>query len=86
MGTTATVKVDLKGRLIIPRRRREELGIEPGDTFFVQTDGGAKVLRYARAGNPFDTLAEHALEERRAGRTRSVRAFAAENDLDLGAG
>jgi hypothetical protein len=41
------------------------------------------VLRYARAENPFDVLAEHALRESRAGRTIRLRDFAAEEGIDL---
>ena len=44
------------------------------------------MLRYAKAENPFDALAERALAERQAGRTRSLREFAAENAIDLDAG
>lgn len=86
MATTVTVKVDPKGRLTIPRRLREALGIQPGDTLFVEGDEERGLLRYAKAENPFDALARHAIDERRAGRTRSLRAFAAENDVALDAG
>lgn len=86
MASTLTVRVDPKGRLTIPQRLRKSLGIEPGDIFFVDYDEERNVLRYAKAENPFDTLAEHALAERRAGRTRSLREFAAENAVDLDAG
>jgi hypothetical protein len=41
------------------------------------------VLRYAKAVNPFDALADHAIAELRAGRTKNLRAFAAENDIEL---
>ncbi len=78
-----TVKVDPKGRLLIPRSLRERLGIRPGDTLFVESDRDQTVLRFAKATNPFEVLAEHALDERRAGRTRGLRAFAAEHDLPL---
>ena len=82
MATTHSVKVDTKGRLVIPLALRKRLGIEPGDTLFVETEGD-RVLRYAKSDNPFDLLAEHAIAERAAGRTKSLRAFAAENDVDL---
>lgn len=79
--TTMTVKVDPKGRLTIPQSLRRALDIEPGDTFFVECDEEQTVLRYAKAQNPFDILARHALDERSAGRTRSPREFAPENDI-----
>ncbi|MGH2532660.1 MAG: AbrB/MazE/SpoVT family DNA-binding domain-containing protein [Thermomicrobiales bacterium] len=80
---TSSVKVDPKGRLTIPRHLREQLDIEPGDTLFVEADEEHRVLRYAKAENPFDILARHALAERKAGRTRTLRAFAEENRIDL---
>ena len=75
------VKVDAKGRLLIPQEMRSALDIHPGDTLFVEQEG--KVLRYAKADNPFDLLAEHALRENEAGKTKSLRDFAAENDIVL---
>lgn len=86
MGSTMTVRVDAKGRFTVPQRIRRELGIEPGDTLFVDYDEETKVVHYAKAGNPFDILAEHALTERQAGRTRGLREFAAENDIAVDAG
>jgi AbrB family looped-hinge helix DNA binding protein len=83
MAAPLTVKVDPKGRPTIPQRIRDELGIEPGDTFFVEADGEHAVVRYAKAENPFDALAEHAIAEHRAGRTRGLRAYAAEHGIDL---
>lgn len=70
MAAMQTVKVDPKRRLTTPRSLRERLGIEPGDTFFVDYDCEQRVLRYAKAENPFDALVRHALEEHRSGRTQ----------------
>ena len=81
MATITAVRADAKGRLTIPRQLRQELGIEPGDIFFLDAEEG--VLRFAKAENPFDILAEHALAEYRAGRTKSLRDFAAENNISL---
>lgn len=83
MSYTLTVKVDAKGRLVIPRELRDELDIQPGDTFFVEREEGRAVLRYAVAENPFDALADHAEREYRAGRTRSLSDFAAEEGIAL---
>lgn len=83
---TAVARVDAKGRLSIPRRLREELGIEPGDTFFIERDNGLKVLRLAKADDPFDVLAEHAIREYRAGRTKSLPQVADELGIDLDEG
>jgi AbrB family looped-hinge helix DNA binding protein len=84
MAQTLTAKVDAKGRVSIPQKIRDELEIGPGDTLFVEYDAEQKVLRYAKADNPFDILLTYAEEEERAGRTRSLRVFAAENNIALG--
>ena len=74
------VQVDDKYRVTIPKEARTN--IKPGDVLFVEeTDG---VLHYAKAENPFDGLARHAVEEYRAGRTRSLREIAREEGIDLG--
>ncbi len=86
VATSLAVKIDSKGRLTIPRRLRANLGIGPGDTLFVEFDQERKMLCYAKAENPFDELAEHALQEHRTGRTRGLRDFAAENNIGLDAG
>jgi AbrB family looped-hinge helix DNA binding protein len=83
MATDLTVKIDAKGRFIISRPVREELGIEPGDTFFLEVDDAGGVLRFAKSENPFDILAQHALDEYRAGRTKSLSGFATENGITL---
>lgn len=83
MTSMLTAKVDPKGRVMIPQSVRKELGIEPGDTLVIEYDEKRKVLHYAKAENPFDVLAEHALREHDAGRTRSLRGFAAENNISL---
>lgn len=77
------VKVDSKGRLSIPAEIREQLGIESGDVYFVEADSESAVIHFAKAENPFDGLARHVLEEYRAGRTRSLREYAAEHGIDL---
>jgi AbrB family looped-hinge helix DNA binding protein len=81
MAATATVRVDTKGRLTIPAAIRQELGIEPGDTFFLRSHEG--VLHYARAENPFDALADLADAEFEAGQTISLHALAAELGVKL---
>ena len=76
MAMTVSVRVDKKGRLSIPRATRVELDVQPGDVFFLQVDGA--VLRFVKAENPFDVLAEHALREHAAGRTVALRDLADE--------
>ncbi len=79
----AAVTVDAKGRLAIPAEVRSALGIKAGDVLFLESDIEGQVLHLAKAINPFDGLAEYAEREYRAGRTRNLRAFAAEEGIDL---
>ncbi len=56
------VQVDSKYRVMLPREVRD--GIQPGDVLFVER-GEEGVIHYAKAENPFDALARHAIEEHR---------------------
>ena len=75
------VQVDDRYRVTIPKEVREH--VRPGDVLFVehQVDHGVDIYRFAKAENPFDVLAVHALNEHRAGRTLSLdAAFALDDD------
>lgn len=71
------VRMDNKGRLVIPRPVREALNLRAGDVFVVEAEPAGEVFRVARARNPFDVMAEYAIREFEAGRTTSLRDFAA---------
>lgn len=75
------VQVDDKYRVMIPKEARA--GIKPGDVLFVEVTDG--VVHYAKAENPFDGLARHAVAEYRAGRTRTLQEIAQEEGVDIGA-
>ena len=81
MSKAITVRVDDKGRLMIPARERKEWGVEPGAVFFIERKGD--ILQLARAENPFDGLARHALAEHDAGQTKSLRELAREQGIAL---
>jgi bifunctional DNA-binding transcriptional regulator/antitoxin component of YhaV-PrlF toxin-antitoxin module len=74
------VQVDEKYRVTIPKEARG--AIKPGDVLFVECSEEG-VLHYAKAENPFDGLAKHAVEEYRAKRTRNLREIAREEGVDL---
>lgn len=76
-----TVTVDSKGRFSLPSEIRRKFGIEEGDTLFIESDDENAVIHIAKAVNPFDELAEYAEKEYRAGRTKSLRAFAEERGI-----
>jgi AbrB family looped-hinge helix DNA binding protein len=80
--TIRSSTVDQKGRLLIPDAIRKQYGIEAGDIFFIQVEETG-VIRCARAENPFDLLAEHAIAEHRAGRTRGLGDIAKAEGIDL---
>jgi AbrB family looped-hinge helix DNA binding protein len=72
----ATLRIDSKGRLTLPRDIRDELELEPGDSVFYSREGN--VLKIAKARNPFDVLGDEAVSEHHAGRTRPLREYARE--------
>ena len=78
---TFTVKTDAKGRVTIPQDLRLALDIQAGDIFFLDVED--RVMRLAKAENPLGLLAQDAIAQYRAGRTKSLETFAAENDFTL---
>ena len=54
-------KVDSKGRLSIPTSIRGRAGMRTGDVYFIAVEDS--VIRLAKAENPFDALADQAIEE-----------------------
>jgi antitoxin PrlF len=81
MSEAVTVRMDSKGRVTVPPEAREAAGIAPGDTLLLVVRDGR--LQFIPVAVAFDILADHALEEHRAGRTRDLREIAAEMDVSL---
>ncbi|MGB3330161.1 MAG: AbrB/MazE/SpoVT family DNA-binding domain-containing protein [Thermomicrobiales bacterium] len=79
----ALATIDAKGRVAIPAELRKRFGLEPGDAFFFDADEDADVIRMAKPVNPFDILADHAIDEYNAGRTVKLRDYAAEKGFAL---
>lgn len=77
------VTIDSKGRLSIPASVRDELGIETGDVLFLESDPEHAVIHLAKAENPFDGLARHAIEEYRQGKTTNLSDLAQKWGIDL---
>ena len=65
------VTVDDKGRILLPKKDREAHGIQPGSRLAIAWEGD--VMQVVPVPNPFDALAEEALAEYRAGKTRGLR-------------
>lgn len=75
------VRMDSKGRLVIPQEVRDALAIGPGDTVWIEQEG--ETARLARADHPFVQLAAHALKEHRDGKTRDLREFMKEQNIPV---
>ena len=71
-----TARLDEKGRLTIPSDIRRALDMKPGDVLYCVQVG--TTVQCAKAINPFDVLAEYAIDEYRHGRTKTLRDFARE--------
>lgn len=65
-------RIDERGRVVLPADIRKQLGLEPGDTVFVQKQGDQLIL--AKSPNSFDALGKHAHSERWEGRARASAA------------
>lgn len=65
------VKIDSKGRLVVPKAVRERVGIQAGDTYFLDAEEG--FIRLIKAEDPFIRLAQHARRDHAEGRTRPAR-------------
>lgn len=71
------VRMDDKGRIVIPRAVREELNLQAGDVLLVEVAPDSEYFRGARAANPFDAVGDYAIGEYEAGRTMNLRDYAA---------
>ena len=77
------VKADAKGRVTLPKAIRDELNVEDGTPFFVKFIRGERVIILAPAINPFDILAEEAMEEHKVGKTTNIEEYAKNHGIDL---
>ncbi len=77
------VTVDGRGRVAVPMELREQLDLKAGDALFVQVEDNGVVPRLSKAINPFDSFAALGEREFREGRTKGLRAFAAEEGFAI---
>jgi len=83
MTDESIVRVDAKGRVTLPKAIRDELNVKEGTPFFVKFIRGERVIILAPAINPFDILAEEAIEEYKAGKTTNIEEYAKSHGIDL---
>ncbi|MGD1148807.1 MAG: AbrB/MazE/SpoVT family DNA-binding domain-containing protein [Thermoanaerobaculaceae bacterium] len=67
---TATT-IDSKGRLSLPRKIRDELGLAAGDVLFVEREG--ETVRLAKAVNPLAAAVAEGIAEYHAGRKIALK-------------
>ena len=76
------VKVDARGRITIPKKAREAADIEKGDILFMDSKPGK--IEFTRAiEDPLVVLRDYAEQEYAAGRTKNLRDYIAEEDIEL---
>lgn len=80
-GLKITLTVDTKGRLTLPLKMREDYNIKPGDFLLVRADKSG--IHLAKTENPFDVLAEQALNQYEQGKCVEIREFARKNRIKV---
>ena len=76
------VTIDGKGRLSLPRKIREELGLEAGDVLFVERED--ETVRLAKAINPLQAAVAEGIAEYRAGRKIALKPLAKKHRVAAG--
>jgi len=77
-----SARVDSKGRIVLPKALREQLGIRPGDTLLMRWSNRLGIFEKATM-SPFDVLLEDALMQKREGKTKRIEEVARELGIDL---
>jgi len=80
-GLKAVLKLDAKGRLTLPLKMREDYNLKPGDCLLVSADKTG--IHLAKTENPFDVLAEQALNQYEQGKCVEIREFARKNRIKV---
>lgn len=76
------VKIDSRGRITVPKKAREKAGIEEGDILFMDLKPGK--IEFTRAiEDPLVVLRDYSEKEYEKGKTRNIRKYAKDKDIDL---
>jgi AbrB family looped-hinge helix DNA binding protein len=81
-----SVKLDNKGRLVVPKEVREAMGAREGDVFYLDYDVFDGLLIFFAAANPLLQRIEEGRAEYRAGLTKSLDEVAAEMEVTIDRG
>lgn len=77
-----TTKVDDKGRITLPKKVREETGIDKGTVLFIDSELGQVKLTRA-VEDPVVKLKEYTEKEFASGNTKNLRKYAEEQGIKL---
>jgi AbrB family looped-hinge helix DNA binding protein len=80
-GLKIALTLDTKGRLTLPQKMREDYNLKPGDYLLVSADKAG--IRLAKTENPFDILAENALNKNEQGNSVEIRELARTNGIKV---
>ena len=83
---TMSVKLDNKGRLVVPKEVRDAMGAREGDVFYLDYDVFDGLLVFAAATNPLIQRVEEGRAEYKAGQTKSLDDVAAELGVTIDRG
>lgn len=79
-----SVTLDDRGRITLPQPLRDELDLKEGDSLMVHTEGNVvELAKLDLDENPFDVLAQHAVDEAKKGNTLSLEEVAEKRGVDL---
>jgi AbrB family looped-hinge helix DNA binding protein len=84
--STISVKLDNKGRLVVPKEVREAIGAQEGDVFYLDYDVFDGLLIFAASANPLLKRLEEGRAEYEAGLTKSLDDVAAEMGIAIDRG
>ena len=77
------VKIDSRGRITVPKKAREEAGIQEGDILFMNLKPGK--IEFTRAiEDPLVVLRDYSDKEYDEGRTKNLREYGKEKDIEIG--
>jgi AbrB family looped-hinge helix DNA binding protein len=79
--STIALKVDTKGRIVLPLAIRKSMHINAGDVLFFREEETG--IHLSKAENPFDILIDDAIEQHNEGKTIGLREFAKKHGIKL---
>jgi len=76
------IKVDNKGRIMLPTKLREELNIKAGDVVFLNKEEDGNII-LTKAINPLDLIALEGIKEYKEGKSKTLQEIAEKYGVKL---